>query len=141
MIKLGVMKNVFYFVLLGGILLQGCGKKGNDGGGDLIAVQGREGWVMNVPFGMTTCPSGTFHMGQADQDVPATQINLNKQITIGGFYMDDTEITNNEYRQFVDVMLADSLEALGEEYIRTELYPDTAVWVRDFSHHMGDPMM
>jgi formylglycine-generating enzyme len=23
----------------------------------------------------------------------------------------------------------------------TELYPDTTVWVRDFSHHMGDPMM
>jgi sulfatase modifying factor 1 len=141
MIKLGVMKNVFYYALLGSVLLQGCGKKGNDGGGDLIGVQGREGWVMNVPFGMTTCPSGTFHMGQADQDVPATQINLNKQITIGGFYMDDTEITNNEYRQFIDVMLADSVTALGEEYIKTELYPDTSVWVRDFSHHMGDPMM
>jgi gliding motility-associated lipoprotein GldK len=80
-------------------------------------------------------------MGQADQDVPASQINLNKQVTIGGFYMDETEITNNEYRQFVDVMLKDSVQALTIEYIMTELYPDTTVWVRDFSHHMGDPMM
>lgn len=96
---------------------------------------------MTVPYGMTTCPSGTFHMGQADQDVPATQINLNKQVTIGGFYMDETEITNNEYRQFIDVMLSDSVDVLGEQYIRTELYPDTAVWVKDFAHHMGDPMM
>jgi len=141
--KLGVINNVCFLLLSGSLLLQACkgGKGGNDGGGDLIGVQGREGWVMNVPYGMTTCPSGTFHMGQADQDVPATQINLNKQVTIGGFYMDETEITNNEYRQFIDVMLADSLEALGEQYIRTELYPDTSVWVRDFSHHMGDPMM
>ena len=140
--KSGVISKICCLFFLGALLLQGCGKKGSsDGGGDLIGVQGREGWVMSVPFGMVTCPSGTFHMGQADQDVPASQINLNKQVTIGGFYMDDTEITNNEYRQFVDVMLSDSLDVLGEQYIRTELYPDTTVWVKDFSHHMGDPMM
>ena len=141
--KSGVISKMCYFLSIGAMLLQGCGgKKGaSDGGGDLIGVQGREGWVMTVPYGMVTCPSGTFHMGQADQDVPASQINLNKQVTIGGFYMDDTEITNNEYRQFVDVMLSDSLDVLGEQYIRTELYPDTTVWVKDFSHHMGDPMM
>jgi formylglycine-generating enzyme len=142
--KTGVITKLCYFAALGAIFtLQSCGgKKGaSDGGGDLIGVQGREGWSMTVPYGMTTCPSGTFHMGQADQDVPASQINLNKQVTIGGFYMDETEITNNEYRQFVDVMLKDSVQALTIEYIMTELYPDTTVWVRDFSHHMGDPMM
>ncbi|MFN6946702.1 MAG: gliding motility lipoprotein GldK [Cytophagaceae bacterium] len=139
--KLSVISKVCFFACLGAVfVLQSCGR-GPDGGGDLIGVPNREGWVMTVPYGMTTCPSGTFHMGQADEDVPATQINLNKQITIGGFYMDETEITNNEYRQFIDVMLADSVEALGEQYIMTELYPDTTVWVRDFSHHMGDPMM
>ncbi len=139
--KTGVISKLCCLVALGAVLLQSCGKKTTDGGGDLIGVQGREGWVMTVPYGMTTCPSGTFHMGQADQDVPASQINLNKQVTIGGFYMDETEITNNEYRQFIDVMLKDSVQALTLEYIMTELYPDTAVWVRDFAHHMGDPMM
>ncbi|HEY8400137.1 MAG TPA: gliding motility lipoprotein GldK [Cytophagaceae bacterium] len=141
--KLGVIsKACFLFAMGASVLLQSCGRRGaSDGGGDLIGVLGREGWVMTVPYGMTTCPSGTFHMGQADQDVPASQINLNKQVTIGGFYMDETEITNNEYRQFIDVMLSDSVDVLGQEYIMTELYPDTTVWVRDFSHHMGDPMM
>ncbi len=121
--------------------LLACGGGKQDLGGELIGVPDREGWVMTVPYGMVVCPSGTFHMGQSDEDVPATQINLNKQITIGGFYMDETEITNNEYRQFITVMLTDSVEALGEEYIMRELYPDTAVWVRDFAHHMGDPML
>lgn len=141
--KLGVMTKLYFLMSLGAfIMLQSCGGKGaSDGGGELIGVPGREGWVQTVPYGMTVCPSGTFHMGQADQDVPASQINLNKQVTIGGFYMDETEITNNEYRQFIDVMLQDSVSVLGEEYIMTELYPDTTVWVRDFSHHMGDPMM
>lgn len=140
--KLGVISKLGFLMSLGSLVfLQSCGGGKFDGGGDLVGVLDREGWVMQVPYGMTTCPSGTFHMGQADEDVPATQINLNKQVTIGGFYMDDTEITNNEYRQFVDVMLNDSLEVLGEQYIMTELYPDTTVWVNDFSHHMGDPMM
>jgi len=143
--KLSVIKKLSLAVCLGAIVaLTGCGGgKGGvvDGGGDLIGVQGREGWVQNVPYGMVVCPSGTFHMGQADQDVPATQINLNKQVTIGGFYMDETEITNNEYRQFIEVMLGDSVDVLGQEYIMTELYPDTIVWQRDFAHHMGDPMM
>ncbi len=140
--KLGVISKLGFLMSLGSLVfLQSCGGGKFDGGGDLVGVLDREGWVMQVPYGMTTCPSGTFHMGQADEDVPATQINLNKQVTIGGFYMDDTEITNNEYRQFVEVMLNDSLEVLGEQYIMTELYPDTTVWVNDFSHHMGDPMM
>ena len=36
--------------------------------------------------------------------------------------MDETEITNNEYRQFITVMLTDSVEALGEEYIMRDLF-------------------
>lgn len=137
------MNKYFYLASIFSMLLLGAcgGRKSSDGGGDLIGAGQREGWTMSVPFGMVVVSSGTFHMGQSDQDVPATQINMNKQITIGGFYMDDTEITNNEYRQFIEVMLGDSLEVLGEDYIRRELYPDTTVWVRDFSYHLGDPMM
>lgn len=121
--------------------LTSCGGGVPDGGGDLIGAGEREGWIQTLPYGMVYCSPGTFHMGQADEDVPATQINFNKQVTIGGFYMDETEITNNEYRQFMNVMLQDSIDVLGEEYIMTELYPDTTVWVTDFSYHMGDPMM
>ncbi len=123
--------------------LQSCGVFGGGGGygGEVIGVPGREGWYMTVPYGMVSIPSGTFHMGQADEDIAATQINFNKQVTIGGFYMDDTEITNNEYRQFIQIMMQDSLQNLGEDFIMNELYPDTTVWVKDFSYHMGDPMM
>jgi sulfatase modifying factor 1 len=140
--KLCVLRKAWIALSLSAFAIISCGRKApEDGGGDLIGVQGREGWVQTVPYGMVVAPSGTFHMGQADQDVPATQINFNRQVTIGGFYMDETEITNNEYRQFIEVMLKDSVDVLGEPYIMTELYPDTSVWVRDFAHHMGDPMM
>ncbi len=101
-------KAILFVLFIATAALQGCSLFGGGSGedyGELVGVQGREGWVMTVPYGMVVVPAGTFHMGQADEDVAATQINYNKQITIGSFYMDDTEITNNEYRQFVNAML------------------------------------
>ena len=143
-------KSIYYaLLLLVPFVMEGCGFLGLGGGGgtydaqgDLIGAQGRpRGWIMTVPYGMVPIPAGTFHMGQADQDVAASMINFNKQITIGPFFMDDTEITNNEYRQFIEAVMTDSVQAEGEDYVMSELYPDTTVWVRDFAHHMGDPMM
>ena len=131
-----------YLPLLGlAVLMQGCFGGGAGYNGELLGVEGREGWYQVVPYGMVSIPAGTFHMGQADEDIAATQMNFNKQVTIGGFYMDDSEITNNEYRQFIYAMMEDSISVLGEDFVMKELYPDTTVWVRDFTHHMGDPMM
>jgi formylglycine-generating enzyme len=126
--------------------LLGLGGRGGGGdNGELVGVQGREGWVMTVPFGMVPIPAGTFHMGQADEDPASTQINFNKQVTIGSFFMDDTEITNNEYRQFTNFWLVDQgtiegFETPDEATFRQKYYPDTTSWVRDFAHHMGDPV-
>ncbi len=124
-------------------IVQACGLFGGGRGdrGELVGVAGREWTGMVIPYGMVPIPAGTFHMGQADQDVAATQINFNKQITIGAFFMDDSEITNNEYRQFMDRIMEDSLSILGEDYVMEEIYPDTTVWVKDFAHHMGDPLL
>lgn len=125
---------------LGGCGLLGLGGGSGGDGGELVGVPGREGWVMSLPYGMVPIPAGTFHMGQADEDPAATQINFNKQVTIGSFYMDDSEITNNEYRQFIDRLMEDSVSVLGEEAIKEDYYPDTTVWVKDFAHHLGDPL-
>ncbi|MGK7389309.1 MAG: SUMF1/EgtB/PvdO family nonheme iron enzyme [Candidatus Cyclobacteriaceae bacterium M2_1C_046] len=126
-------------------MLSGCGLFGGGAGGgdqgELVGVPGREGWFMTLPYGMVPIPAGTFHMGQSDEDPASTMINFNKQVTVGPFYMDDTEITNNEYRQFMDRILEDSISVLGEDFIMAEYYPDTTVWVKDFTHHMGDPIM
>ena len=137
-----VLKNVgLSLVLMSSVFLQGCGLFGGSAGdgGELVGVPGREGFYMSVPYGMVQVPAGTFHMGQADEDVAHSQINFNRQVTIGGFYMDDTEITNNEYRQFITRILEDS-SSLGRDFIMENYYPDTTVWVDDFVNHMGDPM-
>jgi sulfatase modifying factor 1 len=78
--------------------LIGCGFGDN---GELIGVQGRSPWFHPQPFGTVYIPTGTFHTGQSDEDIFHTYIAPNKQISVVAFWMDDTEITNNEYRQFV----------------------------------------
>lgn len=139
----GVLRKLtLSIVFVATLFLGGCGLFGGGAGdgGNLVGVEGREGWYMSTPYGMRSVPAGTFHMGQADEDVSASQINFNRQVTIGGFYMDETEITNNEYRQFVQRMMENSASTLGRDYIMTEIYPDTTVWMKDFTHHLGDPM-
>lgn len=128
--------------------LQGCGLFGGKGEdfGQLVGVPGREYDGMPTPYGMVRIPAGTFHMGQADEDPVATQVSFNKQITIGAFFMDDTEITNNEYRQFIYELQEGEgeygfLVGKGANFVMDELYPDTTVWQRNYTHHMGDPLV
>ena len=137
------------------LLMQSCGfvkskfggKGGKDSGevgvtnGEVTADKGRKGWKQTTPYGMVLVPSGSFIMGQADEDVAATQINMNRRVTISSFYMDDTEVTNHEYRQYVNALLTDSVSVIGEEEIIAKFYPDTAVWKNDFTYHNGDPML
>ena len=52
-------------------------------------------------YGMLYIPAGGFTMGQSDQDVPFAQYTRAKTVSVQAFYMDQTEISNNEYRQFV----------------------------------------
>jgi sulfatase modifying factor 1 len=144
MSKLFVIGKSTLIILIISVLNQSCGLfggRGSSDNGELIGVAEREWTGMVIPYGMVPIQAGTFHMGQADEDVAATQINFNKQVTIGAFFMDDSEISNNEYRQFVDAIMLDSLSILGEDYVMNELYPDTTVWVKDFAHHMGDPLL
>lgn len=76
-----------------------CGSSEN---GQLVGVLDRPDWKGINPYGMVYVPSGTLHIGPSDQDVSNTFVQRQKAISIQGFYMDDTEITNNEYRQFVN---------------------------------------
>lgn len=110
-----VMKNLTQLLIVATLVLSGCA---NNMEGELIGVQGRKPWFHPQPYGTIYVPTGTFHAGQADMDVFFTHRAPNKQITVTAFYMDDTEITNNEYRQFVEYVI-DSMARyiLGDPYV------------------------
>jgi gliding motility-associated lipoprotein GldK len=125
----------------GGLLKFGKGSKDVPGiaNGEIVASN-RRGWTQPTPYGMVLVPSGSYMMGQADEEISRAGINFNKRVTVSAFYMDDTEITNHEYRQFTNSLLKDSVSVLGEDKIMTSYYPDTTVWNADFTFHNGDPM-
>lgn len=80
-------------------LVIGCGRSGDKG--ELVGVQGGK-WHPEKPYGMTLVPGGSFIMGKSDGDLAAVEDAPTKTVTVRSFYMDETEITNAEYRQFVE---------------------------------------
>jgi len=92
-----IMKNLFVFGFVA-IVLASCTTSGN---GELIGVQNRPIWNPTDPYGMVFIPQGSFNMGPGDQDVPYAHVTQHKTVSVAAFYIDETEITNNEYRQFV----------------------------------------
>lgn len=92
--------NIKKFALLTAVLalLVGC----NSGDrGQLVGVKGKK-WHPEKPYGMTLVPGGAFIMGKSDDDLAGVQDAPTKTVTVRAFYMDETEITNSEYRQFVE---------------------------------------
>ncbi|MEO6884449.1 MAG: SUMF1/EgtB/PvdO family nonheme iron enzyme [Bacteroidia bacterium] len=79
-------------------IVSGCNKGGN---GQLIGVQGRETWYQPTPYGMLYIPPGSYQMGPDDEDISFAHTTKSKTVSIQAFYIDQTEISNNEYRQFV----------------------------------------
>ena len=76
-----------------------CGKSGDKG--ELVGIKGAK-WHPEKPFGMSLVPGGSFIMGKSDQDIAGVEDAPSKTVTVPSFYMDETEITNSEYRQFVE---------------------------------------
>ncbi|GIV40765.1 MAG: gliding motility lipoprotein GldK [Vicingaceae bacterium] len=106
--------------------------------GELIGVQGREPWYQPDPYGMLYIPMGSYNMGQSDQDVPYSLTAPQKTVSVQAFYIDQTEITNNEYRQFV-YWVRDSIarRILGEEVSEE----DFLISENDFGEEIDPPFI
>jgi len=105
------------FVLLTAVLalLVSCGSGDR---GELVGVKGKK-WHPEKPYGMTLVPGGAYIMGKSDDDLAGVKNAPTKTVTVRAFYMDETEITNSEYRQFVnwvrDSIIRTKLAILADE--------------------------
>jgi len=98
------------------VIITSCGRQE---GGQLIGVTDRPSWKGINPYGMVYVPSGTLQIGVGDEDLSKSLVARPKTISVQGFFMDDTEITNNEYRQFVN-WVRDSLAHRKLEHVVEE---------------------
>ncbi|HET6254081.1 MAG TPA: SUMF1/EgtB/PvdO family nonheme iron enzyme [Puia sp.] len=115
------MKNLSVLTAICAIFLMASCKLGGKSGrglpddGQLHGVAPASAYNLQKPPGMVYIPPGTFHMGPSDEDVNYSFTSRNQQISISGFWMDATEITNNEYRQFTN-WVRDSIAATQLQY-------------------------
>ncbi len=104
------MKKCFSCIaVLALLLFAACSNKSNNG--ELYGVTTTPYQEM-FPYGMVHIPGGSFMMGPNDQSAFFVTSKQNKQVNIEPFWMDDTEISNTEYKQFVS-WLQDYIIRLG----------------------------
>ena len=95
------------------LILSSCSKPK----GHLVGVYGNSK-PETTPYGMVFIPRGSFMMGPNDQAVTWAMQPSQQTVSIDAFWMDQTEITNGEYLQFVH-WVRDSI--VRQELARTEI--------------------
>jgi len=73
---------------------------------------------------------GRFTMGALEEDVMNTRDNQERTVSIQSFYMDETEIANIHYLEYLDAIQRDS----SAEFYSAAL-PDTNVWTNPLSYN------
>lgn len=102
------------------VLLAACSGEN----GELVGIYNKS-WKEPVPYGMLFVKRGSFTMGQNDQDANWAMTSQSRTVSLDAFWMDETEITNGEYRQFVewvkDSIAREKLSEVDETY---KIYQD-----------------
>lgn len=70
-------------------------------GGEVVGVGGGKGFTEPTPYGMTMVKRGFLKMGMDKQDSLWGKQAPVKEISVDGFWMDETEVTNSKYKQFI----------------------------------------
>ena len=106
------------------IALTGCfgGKSASSTGrgGEVVGVGGSRSFKEPAPYGMTLVKRGWLKMGVDQQDTLWGKQTPVKDISVDGFWMDETEVTNSEYKQFV-AWVRDSVAWVRDSILRTRM--------------------
>ena len=123
-------------ILVGLLFVTSCNlfKKGSD-------ESTTTGWAYNDPEfggfeviegheqvtgpGLVLIEGGTFTMGRVEQDVMFDWNNEPRRVTVSSFYMDETEVKNVDYREYLYW-----LSRVYTDYpeVQRNALPDTLVW-------------
>jgi sulfatase modifying factor 1 len=142
------MKFTNYLSLLaaGSLALASCGKKGAPTATNPGKASSTTGIEYNTDEGMKvtdfkkipTGPGlvyiegGRTVLGSQEEDVTNNHDNMERTVTIASFYMDEAEVANIHWLEYLHFIRKDS----SEEKYKAAL-PDTTVWARDLS--FNDP--
>ncbi|MCH4895466.1 MAG: SUMF1/EgtB/PvdO family nonheme iron enzyme [Marinifilaceae bacterium] len=118
---MGRLKNTSLAVLVL-FLLSSCGSFFNQG--ELIGTRSGGKFKEKHPYGMVSIPAGSYAVGLNNQDFLNSNVTQKRVISLSSFWMDETEITNDEYRQFVywvrDSIIRQKLSEQFPEFLLTD---------------------
>ena len=142
------MKFTNYLSLLAvaSLALAGCHKKGAPTATDPGKKSTTTGIAYNTDTGLAVSSfkeapegpglvfieGGRTVLGSVEEDVTNNHDNLERTVTIASFFMDEAEVANIHWLEYLHFLHKDS----SEENYRAAL-PDTTVWARDLS--FNDP--
>ena len=118
------------------------------GGGGYGGVSPTTGWEYNDPDnggfevvdyneqmagpGLVLIEGGTFIMGRVDQDVMSDWNNMPTRVTVASFYMDETEVRNVDYREYLNWARRVFIDY---QQVYFDALPDTMVWLSPLSYN------
>ena len=76
--------------------------------------------------GLILIEGGTFAMGRTEQDITIDWDNIPRRVTVSSFYMDESEVSNLQYREYLYWLERVFATDYPEVYKRA--LPDTLVW-------------
>ena len=137
------MKNLLKFgaILLGvAFILSSCGSKERSATTGWKYNDTKWGGFEKLDYeGQATGPNlvliegGTFNMGITEQDVTFDWNNIARRVTVSSFYMDETEVSNINYREYLYWLN----RVFGESYpeVYRDALPDTLVWREELAYN------
>lgn len=167
------MKNITRFlkvsvvVLLATSILQSCSLLGGGKGSGVSSTTGAAYGsskdtlsfspydIQNLPNppGMVFVQGGRTILGSFEQDLFGARDNIERTVTVNSFYMDETEVTNKDWKEYVYYQFHPMVEQMGKDteikddpnnpFIPAQtshngqeladLVPNDSVWASDFS--------
>ena len=129
------MKKLFQIVLLTlfvTVLFSSCRKQKSSMTGWNYNDTKQGGFEVTDYQGQATGPNlvlvqgGTFTMGNVEQDVAYDYHSIPRRVTVSSFYIDETEVANVHYREYL-YWLGRTFKADFPEIYR-RAFPDSMVW-------------
>ncbi|MDA3911537.1 MAG: gliding motility lipoprotein GldJ [Bacteroidales bacterium] len=129
------MKNkfhLFWLVVFGAMIFASCQREASNTTGWYYndprfgGFQNHPGYEQETGPGLIFVEGGTFAMGRTEQDVMFQWNNSPRRVTVSSFYMDETEIRNIDYREYLYWLR--KVYATDFRYIYRSALPDTLIW-------------
>ncbi len=145
---MNVKFRIFPFIFASLILVSGCSMFGGKDNTQTGNVSQTTGWTYNEPEnggyevktnyeqetgpGLVFVEGGTFTMGRTEQDLMHDWNNVPRRVTVSSFYMDQTEVRNVDYREYLYWIKRVYVDY--PEVYRNAL-PDSLVWRRALAYN------